>query len=41
MHEPKDGRYQQIARHSWGATVGLPAPVNITLETEKLKDYAD
>ncbi|MCK8437981.1 Uma2 family endonuclease [Streptomyces sp. D2-8] len=39
--EPKDGGYQQISPHPWGATVQLPAPVNITLETEKLKDYAD
>ncbi|WP_258198914.1 Uma2 family endonuclease [Streptomyces sp. A244] len=39
--EPKDGRYQQISRHPWGATVELPTPVNITLDTEKLKDYAD
>lgn len=39
--EPKDGRYQQISPHPWGATVELPAPVNITLDTEKLKDYAD
>ncbi|MEU6179236.1 Uma2 family endonuclease [Streptomyces coeruleorubidus] len=38
--EPKDGRYQQISPHPWGATVELPAPVNITLDTEKLKDYA-
>ncbi|GGY27216.1 Uma2 family endonuclease [Streptomyces djakartensis] len=39
--EPKDGRYQQVSPHPWGATVELPAPVNITLDTEKLKDYAD
>ncbi|MET9866374.1 hypothetical protein ABZZ16_09280 [Streptomyces sp. NPDC006386] len=39
--EPKDGRYQQISPYPWGATVELPAPVNITLDTEKLKDYAD
>ncbi|WP_114257473.1 Uma2 family endonuclease [Streptomyces sp. Go-475] len=39
--EPKDGRYQQVSRHPWGATVELPSPVNITLDTEKLKDYAD
>lgn len=39
--EPEDGRYQQISPHPWGATVELPAPVNITLDTEKLKDYAD
>ncbi|MGW0842075.1 Uma2 family endonuclease [Streptomyces sp. NPDC002787] len=38
--EPKDGRYQQAATYPWGATVELPAPVNITLKTEKLKDYA-
>ncbi|MFI6370907.1 Uma2 family endonuclease [Streptomyces sp. NPDC050546] len=36
--EPKDGRYEQISRHPWGATVELPTPVNITLDTEKLKD---
>ncbi|WP_328340295.1 Uma2 family endonuclease [Streptomyces violaceus] len=39
--EPKDGRYQQISPSPWGATVELPTPVNITLDTEKLKDYAD
>ncbi|MFJ4816299.1 Uma2 family endonuclease [Streptomyces sp. NPDC088801] len=39
--EPKDGRYQQISPHPWGDTVELPAPVNITLNTEKLKDYAE
>ncbi|MER6157339.1 Uma2 family endonuclease [Streptomyces sp. NPDC001868] len=38
--EPKDGRYQQVVSHPWGATVELPAPVSITLKTEKLKDYA-
>ncbi|MFF8938684.1 Uma2 family endonuclease [Streptomyces paradoxus] len=39
--EPKDGRYQQVSPHPWGATVELPTPVNITLDTEKLKDCAD
>ncbi|MFD7459007.1 MULTISPECIES: hypothetical protein [unclassified Streptomyces] len=39
--DPKDGRYQQSHRYAWGATVDLPAPVGITLDTEKLKDYAD
>ncbi|MEV8598005.1 Uma2 family endonuclease [Streptomyces sp. NPDC052012] len=39
--EPKDGRYLQCSTRPWGATVELPAPVDITLETEKLKDYAD
>lgn len=39
--DPKDGRYQQAPTYPWGATVELPAPVAITLETEKLKDYAN
>lgn len=36
----RDGRYCQRRTYSYGATVGLPAPVAITLHTEKLKDYA-
>ncbi|MDX3802104.1 Uma2 family endonuclease [Streptomyces sp. AK04-3B] len=39
--EPKDGRYQQSVSYSWGATVPLPAPVGITLDTEQLKQFAD
>ncbi|MDX2943827.1 MULTISPECIES: Uma2 family endonuclease [Streptomyces] len=39
--EPKDGRYRQTETHAWGVTVEIPAPVSITLDTEKLKDYAD
>ncbi|AOR37259.1 hypothetical protein BFF78_23410 [Streptomyces fodineus] len=39
--EPKDGRYLQCSTRRWGATVELPPPVSITLDTEKLKDYAD
>lgn len=27
--------------YPWGATVEIPTPVDITLKTEKLKDYAD
>ncbi|MFD3379950.1 MULTISPECIES: Uma2 family endonuclease [unclassified Streptomyces] len=38
---PKNGRYQQSPSYPYGTVVDLPAPVNITLETEKLKDYAD
>lgn len=38
---PKEGRYQQAPASPWGAIVELPSPVNITLDTEKLKDYAD
>jgi Uma2 family endonuclease len=37
----KNGTYQQSPSYPYGAVVELPAPVNITLETEKLKDYAD
>ncbi|WP_329339551.1 Uma2 family endonuclease [Streptomyces sp. NBC_01352] len=39
--EPKDGRYHQSVSYPWGDTVQLPSPVDITLDTEKLKDYAD
>ncbi|WP_248844373.1 Uma2 family endonuclease [Streptomyces hirsutus] len=39
--EPKDGRYRQSRSYPWGATVELPPPVGITLDTERLKDYAD
>ncbi|MET8246048.1 hypothetical protein ABZV31_17470 [Streptomyces sp. NPDC005202] len=38
---PKDGRYQQSPSYPWGATVELPDPVRVRLDTEKLKDYAD
>jgi Uma2 family endonuclease len=37
----KTGAYQQSPSYPYGAVVELPAPVNITLNTEKLKDYAD
>ncbi|WP_330458499.1 Uma2 family endonuclease [Streptomyces sp. NBC_00820] len=39
--EPKAGRYLQAPSYPWGATVELPAPVNITLDTEGLKIYAE
>jgi Uma2 family endonuclease len=38
--EPENGRYQRTDSYPWGATVELPAPVSVTLKTEKLKDYA-
>ncbi|MFI7297415.1 Uma2 family endonuclease [Streptomyces sp. NPDC050121] len=38
--DPKDGRYQQIDSSPWGATVELPPPVSVTLDTEPLKKYA-
>ncbi|MFF7645496.1 Uma2 family endonuclease [Streptomyces canus] len=39
--EPEEGRYLQSSSYPWGAAVEIPVPVNITLDTEKLKDYAD
>ncbi|MFJ7156144.1 Uma2 family endonuclease [Streptomyces sp. NPDC101118] len=37
--EPARGKYAQRRSHPYGARVRLPAPVAITLDTEKLKDY--
>lgn len=39
--EPEDGRYRKQVNRSFGEVVELPDPVGITLDTEKLKDYAD
>jgi Uma2 family endonuclease len=39
--DPEDGTYRSVTTRPFGATVELPDPVGITLETEKLKDYAD
>ncbi|WP_409471249.1 Uma2 family endonuclease [Streptomyces sp. HC307] len=39
--DPENGVYRQKPLYSYGAVVELPSPVNLTLETEKLKDYAD
>ncbi|ORT58826.1 Uma2 family endonuclease [Streptomyces sp. CB03238] len=39
-NEPEHGTYQRNVSHKYGDTVPLPAPVNITLNTEKLKDFA-
>ncbi|MGV4984429.1 Uma2 family endonuclease [Streptomyces sp. NRAIS4] len=38
---PKNGRYQQAPAYPYGAVIELPSPVGVTLDTEKLKDYAD
>lgn len=38
--EPERGEYLTRTSHAYGATVTLPTPVSITLETGKLKDYA-
>ncbi|MET7714710.1 Uma2 family endonuclease [Streptomyces sp. NPDC005407] len=39
--EPEGGSYRSITTRPFGAVVELPDPVGITLETEKLKAYAD
>lgn len=39
--EPMNGAYRHCPSYPFGSTVQLPDPVNITLETEKLKDYAN
>ncbi|MEU6140016.1 Uma2 family endonuclease [Streptomyces sp. NPDC047081] len=38
--QPEDGRYRHEEKLPFGATVKLPEPVNITLDTELLKDFA-
>ncbi|MFG2822115.1 Uma2 family endonuclease [Kitasatospora sp. NPDC048365] len=38
--EPEDGRYRSVVTLSYGHTVVLPEPVNITLDTDELKDFA-
>ncbi|MEV0442529.1 Uma2 family endonuclease [Streptomyces spectabilis] len=38
---PENGAYQSRRPYRYGSTVRIPAPVALTLETEKLKDYAD
>ncbi|MDJ0461474.1 Uma2 family endonuclease [Streptomyces sp. H27-C3] len=38
--EPEKGAYRSTTTRPFGAVVELPDPVGITLETEKLKDYA-
>lgn len=37
--EPKNGKYPVRVSHPYGAVVEIPAPVGITLKTEKLKEY--
>ncbi|MEU9787750.1 Uma2 family endonuclease [Streptomyces phaeochromogenes] len=39
--EPKEGHYQQVLSHPWGMTVKLPSPVNVALNTERLKNYVE
>ncbi|WP_251015321.1 Uma2 family endonuclease [Streptomyces sp. ISL-99] len=37
---PKHGRYEEHPSYAYGDTVPLPDPVGITLDTERLKDFA-
>ncbi|MFI1755067.1 Uma2 family endonuclease [Streptomyces sp. NPDC020571] len=39
--DPKDGRYRKQENSAFGAPVHLPAPVDITLDTEPLKELAE
>lgn len=39
--EPEKGTYRSATTRPFGAVVELPAPVGFTLDTEKLKEYAD
>ncbi|WP_086804531.1 Uma2 family endonuclease [Streptomyces caniscabiei] len=39
--QPGGGRYRHQEKFAFGATVELPDPVNISLDTEHLKEYAD
>ncbi|TDU77506.1 putative restriction endonuclease [Streptomyces sp. KS 21] len=38
--DPSGGSYRESPSFPYGATVKLPDPVGITLDTEALKDYA-
>lgn len=37
--EPRDGRYERTVTVPFGASVQLPDPVNVTLDTDPLKDW--
>ncbi|MFI7408639.1 helix-turn-helix domain-containing protein [Streptomyces sp. NPDC049627] len=41
FNQPEDGRYRREEKLPFGATVKLPEPVNITLDTEPLKEFVD
>ncbi|GGQ73643.1 Uma2 family endonuclease [Kitasatospora griseola] len=38
--EPSNGRYESVVTLAYGHVVQLPEPVNVTLETEELKDFS-
>ncbi|MFI6338671.1 Uma2 family endonuclease [Streptomyces sp. NPDC050535] len=39
--DPEGGAYRSLTTRAFGSVIELPDPVGITLETEKLKDFAD
>jgi len=41
FNQPEDGRYRHEEKLPFGASVKLPDPVNITLDTEPLKEFVD
>jgi Uma2 family endonuclease len=41
FNQPENGRYRHEEKLPFGATVKLPDPVNLTLDTEPLKEFAD
>ncbi|MFB7944776.1 Uma2 family endonuclease [Kitasatospora phosalacinea] len=38
--EPEDGRYRSVVALAYGHVVELPEPVNVTLDTEELKEFS-
>lgn len=41
FNQPENGRYRHEEKLPFGATVKLPDPVNLTLDTESLKEFVD
>ncbi|WP_371598893.1 Uma2 family endonuclease [Streptomyces sp. NBC_00564] len=41
FNQPEDGRYRREEKLPFGAAVKIPDPVNITLNTEPLKEFVD
>ncbi|GHI06067.1 Uma2 family endonuclease [Streptomyces cellostaticus] len=41
FNQPEDGRYRHEEKLPFGASVKLPDPVNIALDTEPLKEFVD
>lgn len=39
--DPEDGRYRRQVKEPFGASVKIPEPVGLTMETEALKEFVD